>query len=211
MGQYYNCLVKRGGVFHNYSLQVKGWKEKEKEGDTWAYNGVKLMEHSYWGNPFMVVLTGDLYHHKARVAWVGDYADDYNWEHPEDKPVPKALHWLAWGGVKDQPVLQEEDIDADMGDITLEDKYLVNHTKRIYVDGNKYYDMNKFKWSDEGKYTCIHPLSLLTACGNGLGGGDYHEDNPDYWRVGEWCFDEISVEDEPPVGYHEENYCFKEN
>ena len=210
MGQYYQCLVKRGDTFKNYSLQIKGWKEKEKEGDTWAYNGIKLLEHSYWRNSFMVEITGDLYRHKARVAWVGDYADDYNWEHPEDKPVPKALHWLAWGGVGEDPILPSEDIEEG-GDMVLDDKYLVNHTKKIYVDCNKYYDLNKFKWSEEDKYTCIHPLSLLTACGNGLGGGDYHEDNPDYWRVGEWCFDEISVEDEPPVGYHEENYCFKEN
>ena len=35
----------------------------------------------------------------------------------------------------------------------------------------------------------------MTACGNGLGGGDYHGDQPDENLVGYWCWDEISVED----------------
>lgn len=210
MGQYYNCLVERGGQFKNYSLQIKGWKEREEKGEQWAYNGVKLMEHSYWGNSFMQAITGDLYHHKARVAWVGDYADDYKWEDSDKKPNPRALSWLAWGGVGDDPILPMEDIE-DNGGLTLEDKYLVNHSKKIYVSGNDYYELNKFKWSDtDERFSCIHPLSLLTACGNGLGGGDYYEDNPDYNQVGSWCMDVISVEDEAPAGYTEETYNFKE-
>ena len=209
MGQYYNALVKRGNEFKNYSLQIKGWKHHAecKEGDH-SYNGVKLMEHSYWRNDFMQVLTGDLYNHKARVAWVGDYSDDYHWEHGEDKPDPKALHWLSWGGMGEDPILPNEDIE-DNGGLSLEDHYLVNHTKKIYVDCNQYYTDNKFKWGDYE--TCVHPLSLLTTCGNDLGGGDYHDNNPDYWQVGSWCFDEISVEDKPPLDYKEERYYFKEN
>ena len=40
---------------------------------------------------------------------------------------------------------------------------------------------------------CLHPLSLLTALGNGKGGGDYHGINEDL--IGYWAFDEISFED----------------
>lgn len=204
MGQYYQCLTKKGGDFTHYSLQVKGWKHHGEAKDYEpTYNGVKLLEHSWWGNDFMKAITSKLYKNAMQVAWVGDYANDYNWEHPENKPDPKALCWLAWGGMTDAPILDEEDIDA--GNMTLDGKYLVNHTKCIYINGDEYKKLNEDKdgW-------CIHPLSLLTACGNGLGGGDYHDNNPDYWRVGEWCFDEISVEDEAPENYTKEIYNFKE-
>lgn len=54
----------------------------------------------------------------------------------------------------------------------------------------------------------IHPLPLLTAIGNGLGGGDYYGINTD--DVGTWAWNEISVEDEPPVEYTEVKYTFRE-
>lgn len=187
MGQYYMALVERGGKSTRYSLQIKGWREEQERGEYGSYNGVKLMEHSYFNNSFMDAITADLYHHKAKVAWVGDYASDFKWEE-EGKPDPKELFAKTWeidGG---------EDIE-DNGGMTLEDKYLVNHTKKQYVDGNEYYEYNKFKWGEDTPWSCIHPLSLLTACGNGLGGGDYHEDNPDYNMVGYWCWDVISIED----------------
>jgi hypothetical protein len=54
----------------------------------------------------------------------------------------------------------------------------------------------------------IHPLSLLTAEGNGRGGGDYrgaHED-----LVGSWARDVISVEREAPAGFTELECEFSE-
>lgn len=201
MGQYYNCLIKRGNTFTNYNIQVKG-----KE-----YNGVKLCEHSWWENDFMNAMTTELYKNKARVAWVGDYAGDFHWRYDEGKPYPAALCWLAWGGTKDTQVIQEE--PANEGNITLKDKVLVNHTRGIYFDCNKYYDESKVK--DTNGYWCLHPLSLLTVCGNGLGGGDYDGINME--DVGDWCFDEISVEDANtikelyPDYAEEEHYRFIEN
>ena len=43
----------------------------------------------------------------------------------------------------------------------------------------------------------LHPLSLLTAEGNGRGGGDYNGPNMD--MVGTWARDVISMENEAPV------------
>lgn len=190
MGQYYSALVKRGDKIKNYNIQVEGYKKGEGDGfediDYDKYNGIKLMEHSYWRNSFMLAMTAELYKHKARVAWVGDYASDYRFER-DDAPDPRTLCELAWDKIKQEPIAEQ--------DMTLEDMVLVNHTKKQYVDGNEYYEYNKFKWGEDTPWSCIHPLSLLTACGNGLGGGDYHEDNPDYNFVGYWCWDEISVED----------------
>ena len=45
----------------------------------------------------------------------------------------------------------------------------------------------------------VHPLPLLTCDGNGRGGGDWHEENPDGTEkenaklVGTWAYDHISV------------------
>jgi hypothetical protein len=58
--------------------------------------------------------------------------------------------------------------------------YLVNHTKKVYVKKN----------------AGLHPLSLLTAEGNGRGGGDY--DGPNMEMVGTWARDVISMENEAP-------------
>lgn len=185
MGQYYSALVKRGDTIKNYNIQVEGYKEGDKI-DYDKYNGIKLLEHSYWRNSFMLAMTAELYRHKARVAWVGDYANDYRFER-DDAPDPRTLHELAWNKIPQEPIAEQ--------DMTLEDMVLVNHTKKQYVDGNEYYEYNKFKWGDDTPWSCIHPLSLLTACGNGLGGGDYHGDLPDENLVGYWCWDEISVED----------------
>jgi hypothetical protein len=58
--------------------------------------------------------------------------------------------------------------------------YIVNHTKKVYVK----------KTGD------LHPLPILTAEGNGRGGGDYHGPNID--MVGTWARDVISMENEAP-------------
>jgi hypothetical protein len=72
-------------------------------------------------------------------------------------------------------------------------KYIVNHTKERYVV----------------KGTGIHPLSLLTAEGNGSGGGDYYGINKDL--VGSWARDIISMEDTIPDGFTELDCIFQEN
>ena len=57
---------------------------------------------------------------------------------------------------------------------------------------------------------CINPLPLLTACGNGRGGGDYHDCYPDYDKVGAWAFDLIEGTDVRPGGYAQYELCFTE-
>jgi len=61
----------------------------------------------------------------------------------------------------------------------LDGKYLVNHTIGAYLDCDKYKARcNNNDW-------ILHPLPLLTAVGNGLGGGDYYGINKD--QVGAWA------------------------
>jgi hypothetical protein len=145
-------------------------------------NGYKLMEHSYIGNDYVQALEylisplGMFY--KSRVVWAGDYADP---ETGSDKNL--------------NAFTLDDDIEAKMSRPSRYDmspyRYIVNHTLKLYVDKN---------YGEEGGWR-IHPLSLLTAEGNGRGGGDYSGSNEEL--VGTWARNVISVEKEAPDGYTE--------
>jgi len=155
----------------------------------WLYthdygSGLKLMEHSWIGNEFvgriMELLTegGDWY--KQRIVWAGDYyneegeTDHYDNVKDEDKIKPKNF-------------LTEKEQEASI---------LVNHDKKQYIIMSKSpIDTNGWK---------INPLPLLTALGNGRGGGDYANENaPDLDKVGIWAEDVLSVETEIPKDFVE--------
>ena len=178
MGQYYKPVTKdKDGKITAYSRTVDG-----------EYTLAKLTEHSWWDDPFVCTLTKKLLHNPMQVAWVGDYAekDEFDAEEP--------LCRYAWGDDAD-----EQDVTRD--ELRLDGKYLVNHSLRVYLDCDVY---KKNSLDDRG--WILHPLPLLTAIGNGKGGGDYYG----CWmnRIGDWCWDLISVEDAPPEGYHEVEYTF---
>lgn len=137
--------------------------------DPHAYqNRAKLTEHSYMKNAFVNTFEWGLapgaHFYKARVVWAGDYAD------PE--PSGENLHHMCGEYTKIHPETK------DPGP-----RYILNHTKKLFVD--------KHKVPTKG-YT-YHPLPILTAEGNGRGGGDAAP-SP---LVGSWARDEISVEDTP--------------
>lgn len=89
------------------------------------------------------------------------------------------------------------------GEFILDNKFLCNHTKHLYIDLNKYKEksIDIYGW-------VINPIPLLTAVGNGNGGGDYwsevHKED-----VGSWAFDIISVKDKPLRGCKEVDIYFK--
>jgi hypothetical protein len=68
--------------------------------------------------------------------------------------------------------------------------YIVNHTKKVYVK------KNNEMYIVASEQLVFHPLALLTAEGNGRGGGDYNGPNKD--MVGTWARDVISMENEAP-------------
>jgi hypothetical protein len=59
----------------------------------------------------------------------------------------------------------------------------------------------KKQFVDKQKCSSIHPLPLLTAEGNGNGGGDYYGENKN--MVGIWARDIISISDTVPEGFTE--------
>ena len=183
MGQYYRpILTNANGYERVYNRHVDG-----------EYTMAKLMEHSWWLNPFVGTICKKIFKNPMKVVWVGDYADDAEVTNEIEKQELVRLHKKAWQG-------KGHGVKKDV--ILLDNMYLVNHTKKVYLDCNAY----KEECMNDG--WCIHPLPLLTAIGNGLGGGDYRED--DAWQVGFWANDLISIEEEIPDGYEIDPYFFKE-
>jgi hypothetical protein len=174
MGQYYKVII----------LAEKGTSDKEYIRffiNIW--DGIKLLEHSYLKNPFVNAVEfllsplGPLY--KSRIVWAGDYADE------EDDSGN--LYHLAENEISKEYIPKSENLSVEY-------KYIVNHTKKQYIDKNK--------------YAIFHPLPLITAEGNGRGGGDYHGNHED--KIGLWSRDVISIEKELLPEYTEFEYKFGE-
>jgi len=124
-------------------------------------NGMKLTEHSYMKNPFV---------------------NTFEWGLAQGYPFYKAR--VVWAGDYADPEPDGVNLHQICGEYTLihprakgpGPRYILNHTKKLFVD----------KHSCRGPY---HPLPILTAEGNGRGGGDCRP-SP---LVGSWARDEISV------------------
>lgn len=159
-------------VFLDSDGKIRAWMN--------AYSfrgGVKLMEHSWVGTRFMEaiewLLSPEGYFHKSPIVWAGDYADE--------EETGKNLYHLCHEQ-EDKNIMPSPNFF-----VAKEYPYIVNHTKKEFVQ--------------KGGNDSIHPLSLLTAEGNGRGGGDYRGN--DERLVGLWARDVISVEKEVPEGYTE--------
>ena len=180
MGQYYRPITLFDNKLNVYNRDVDG-----------DYTMAKLMEHSWICNSLCSCIAEKFYHRKGRLAWVGDYYDELDLPLPNGKKLTNKQVWRRKGrGLRYKG-------------FCIEHKYLVNHTKHICIDVDKYIKKAK----DKSGYVAF-PLSLLTALGNGRGGGDYHDCYPNFDKVGSWAWDEISIEDEPM--YDNYDIVFKE-
>jgi hypothetical protein len=181
MGQYYLAVIL--GEAGQSSEHIRAWLSAHSYG-----GGVKLMEHSYIGNEYTSavewLLSPKGHFWKSRIVWAGDYADpEHHDSYPDGKLVAVTLHELA----EEEPEKEMVPSPKNMSEY----HYIVNHTKQQYVDKSEALtDSNGFR---------IHPLPLLTAEGNGRGGGDYRGAQEEL--VGSWARDVISVERHVPQGY----------
>lgn len=162
MGQYYNILMQEEGKkqFKVYDRTING-----------EYTPEKLMEHSWYLNDMVNAISEKLYYKPHKIAWVGDYADDF--EHYEK----------AWEYKKAESL--------EHSHFTLNGRYLVNHTKKEYLDCWEYV-CRVIRKNPNGSSWIIHPLPLLTAVGNGRGGGDFRGGIGEEF-VGTWAWDTIEV------------------
>lgn len=175
MGQYYNILTQKNGRYKVYDRSIINSQGKRK------YMLAKLMEHSWIGNDTMSSLANIILRNPTRIAWVGDYANgtqESDITNPDlDLSKVKELYRKAYK-------LKEHSMEYRP--LNVEYMLLVNWSKKEFIDMYEYIKRNTIEgW-------CIHPLSLLTAIGNGFGGGDYRGINQEL--VGQWAFDEISFE-----------------
>lgn len=190
MGQYYhpsNLDTKEFILSHDFG-------ELEKNG----FVGLKIMEHSYIGNPMMNVVERFLMPggkwYKNRIVWAGDYADGEAGTITKENPDGHNIYHIF--SENDKRKITLEELAENKRDVPEEYKYLVNHSLKQYVDKSKIKDIPGDGW--EGWK--IHPLSLLVAEGNGRGGGDFHGEDK---RIGLWARHIISVEQAIPEGYEE--------
>lgn len=178
MGQYYfPCILK----------------DNKKTVISWVYshdfsNGLKLMEHSYIGNEFVLAFESLIFNQPKRVVWAGDYAD-------ECKGRKTTLHTRCLDKLKVIPTIIPTNRQT---------RFIVNHTKGLFVDKKKV-PKQKSHWNWQ-----FHPLPLLTCqkgC-NGRGGGDFRGDNE---LISSWAMDLISVQSKKPKGFKELIFDVKED
>lgn len=173
MGQYYKPVVIRGREVMVFDRSVLPQKE---------YVMAKLMEHSWWLNPTANAVAKMIFEKSGHIFWCGDYSED-------------SMAKMAWANEDERGLENPEDF-------TLDNKYILNYSKKVYLDCNKYKEASK-----DADGWVIHPLPLLTALGNGLGGGDYCGTNQDV--VGSWAGDELEIIKEKPL-LEEFEVVFKE-
>lgn len=187
MGQYYYAYLNRGGKKKVFDNSVDG-----------DWQGLKLMEHSWWLNPMVANVVNDLYYNKAKLGWVGDYYEEDNYNQINcDAHTVKAIGDFVWN--------TQNKIKCTLKKVRyLTYCLIVNHTKKQILVCDDYYKNNKFieKWDNEEWENCIHPLPLLT-CTASHSGGSYYGINKD--QCGIWFNDEIEI-----VLYEELNKLLKD-
>lgn len=157
---------------------------------SWVYshdygNGLKLMEHSWVGNGFVGAFETLIFDNPQRVVWGGDYADN-------EANIEENLYRLC---------IDELKINPNVDDI-IESRFVINHSKQLFVDKTKGIDVDSW---------VVNPLPLLTAEGNGRGGGDYYtRSGEEDFLVGSWARDIISVSNDVPSDYEELIVSFSE-
>ena len=180
--------------------------------------GLKLMEHSYVGNSVCNSVVNYLKKHPEglRLTWAGDYADatekvklDKDSDFAKEvwkKAVADGqteLGYEAFYALDDEELFVDDPQAKNLYEIASENedkeiayetedptdaRYIINETKKEFVDMWDIISLDA--WT-------IHPLPLLTADGNGRGGGDYH--GTDLAYVGQWAGDVIRIADNLPI------------
>lgn len=207
MGQYYRTVYgdSEGHLINVFDLTIENLPEELEE---YKYTGYKLMEHSYWDVIYTNSVSNLLFNNPSRIVWLGDYADDEDLQYL--KKLSSAKEIFSYRQVWEE-FCSGWVSSVEYADFSLNDKYLINHDKKLYLDCNKYFKESK-SFVSKGYNFVIHPLPLLTAVGNGRGSGDfdtYAKQGMEY--VGLWAWDLIEIREDIPEGYKEVNYRFVED
>ncbi len=157
--------------------------------DPFTYgSGVKLTEHSWIGARFPNAVLSEVVDRPKRIAWIGEYSltqlseDQFSFSNGfiSSKDQYKIIYDEATGR-HSKALKVTVNIDVDCADW-----FVVNESKKIFFDLEQYVceNITADGW-------CLHPVPLLTAVGNGLGGGDFYGKGIE--DIGKWAFDKISI------------------
>lgn len=208
MGQYYKpAVITQDGRILSVSSHDFG-------------SGAKLTEHSWIGNEFVNTAYSLIYKSPKQVAWIGDYAlDPYgedilgDFPYVDVMPLEEFQRYYDSVWAEDSTPLSKEMFsqrDAGILDYDTKGTYLVNHSREVYISLDNYLSDCTVKGGEWDGW-CMNPLPLLTACGNGQGGGDFHKSRAGYEDIGVWAFDCLEYTDKAPDGYNEEHFMFFDN
>lgn len=201
MGQYYKLAIMTadGEIRRNDRKYVGS-----------DYIMAKLLEHGYLHNWLCHSVAKGLENGSIkRLAWVGDYAEE-----DEMKEITKGdvSYAMIWG---DDSVGEDKDygrapeiIFPLVKRFSYKGKYLLNHTKKVYMSFDEYTAAHNAHENAEKDWE-LSPFTILTAIGNGRGGGDYGGNCQEV--VGTWAWDEIGIAKKIPDGYTKVLYPFHED
>lgn len=174
MGEYFAAYLKRG---------------KKEE----VYKNIgclKQMEHCYIGNSYVDYVLSQL-NKPTRVAWIGDYADDYKRASHGNLTKEEYMKiynftWKSGNGCVDcdyyKKLLTENGYKEDS---PFEKSFLINKDKKCYISLKKCVEYErKLNGTDD---FLISPICLLTASYSSR----YYGINRD--KVGTWAFDTLQV------------------
>jgi len=227
MGQYYIALVI------DEDNKIK--KLNPQEFDSFY----KIWEHAWIGNHCVNAAYALIRNKPCKVAWIGDYSVDLyeagddpskaatepqihdlfpgiaegepsrrrisvSWMKMMPYKQFKKLYDIAWGNAKSMGPSDFTKEQLNLVNRDTKRMYLVNHDLKCYLDMAAYI---RRSMKEDGM--CFNPLPILTACGNGLGNGDY-EGQSCSDDVGSWAFHWLEYTDRIPKDYSEKEYCFIE-
>lgn len=209
MGQYYEFMIgNKNGRQRRLFMPFKN-------------TGFKLMEFSWFGNERNVPLAlGKMIYKKShRLVTIGDYTGNEDYKFPSiPSKIERPQKKEAWPKPNDnnaeKRIKRLDEISYD--EFCDFDKFLVNHDTKEYLDMKRYIKNAIMEMDDRnfrGFMMCRaipHPLTLLTAIGNGRGWGDFIKGCKGSEDVGKWAWNLLSYEDVPPKDYKEVHFCFLE-
>jgi hypothetical protein len=105
----------------------------------------------------------------------------------------------------------EEYFDYENTKIVEYSGYLINHTKKLFIDLTDYFNQSKFVCKS-GEEAAIDLIPVLTETGGGAQMAFFDGIFTDTTEqlAGEWCGDLLQILEEPPKDYKLINCCFAE-
>ena len=195
MGQHYKIvnLDKKKVIKPSGFLKLMEWN--------WVGNKtvsilLKLLKKEWLGD--RVVIVGD-YYNEDDDDYFGFNKEDFKTKE-EDKEYYRGLYDVdeifGWNEANIKEHLFELETEGPV-----ETGYLINETRKLFCD------IAKIPQNDGWRVSA----TVLLACGNGRGGGDYRSENPDSEKIGDWAGEKISFSIKRPSDkYIEKQYYFEE-